>query len=309
MPYFLLTSSRSKCFSVVAPQGESIHIWYHAPGKFLFQKHHFYFVLLFLLTLKKFNVLYYDYVDLRIPEGVDDGILTKEAILQKLNDPGEEAQGNFGEAGLDSEYQRRMNNRSNSKRPEMSDMSITVKQKVPSRSASRQRGDPGDDATVRTKSRVREEISQQTGFINFKTIDEESEEGGVDICVQSIVASPHTPVRFNLYVDVNEDMAEDSWIDSFVTNEVVIQTMEQVNEAKVVMSQLEKDMRSLTNRVRTIMNSADYNKEQEAEFHDQSVQMNRAASYWPIIRLIFLFLTGFVQVNHIITYMKSRHII
>ena len=43
-------------------------------------------------------------------------------------------------------------------------------------------------------------------------------------------------------------------------------------------------------------------------FHDQSIAMNRAASYWPIIRLVFLFLTGFAQVNHIIQFMKSRRI-
>jgi len=33
-PYILLTSSRNKCFNVVAPPGETIEINYEAPGGF-----------------------------------------------------------------------------------------------------------------------------------------------------------------------------------------------------------------------------------------------------------------------------------
>ena len=74
------------------------------------------------------------------------------------------------------------------------------------------------------------------------------------------------------------------------------------------MTRLERDMSTFTRRVKSILDRADVNKDQEVSFHDQSIAMNRAASYWPIIRLVFLFLTGFVQVNHIIQFMKSRRI-
>jgi hypothetical protein len=33
VPYMLLTSTRSKCVSVIAPQSQTITIDYHAPGK------------------------------------------------------------------------------------------------------------------------------------------------------------------------------------------------------------------------------------------------------------------------------------
>jgi hypothetical protein len=33
VPYMILTSTRSKCLSVIAPQGQTITIEYDAPGK------------------------------------------------------------------------------------------------------------------------------------------------------------------------------------------------------------------------------------------------------------------------------------
>jgi hypothetical protein len=35
LPYMILTSTRSKCMSVIAPQGQTITIEYDAPGEYL----------------------------------------------------------------------------------------------------------------------------------------------------------------------------------------------------------------------------------------------------------------------------------
>jgi hypothetical protein len=80
------------------------------------------------------------------------------------------------------------------------------------------------------------------------------------------------------------------------------------NEISSKMSRLQRDLQTLQNRVKACLNNADFNKDQEAAFHEQSVSMNRAATYWPIIQLMVLLVTGFTQANHIVRYLKQHHI-
>lgn len=211
--------------------------------------------------------------------------------------------------GMDAYYSRR--DRANHERMtgnKMSDMSITVFQRNQA-SVAKERRSP--DGTVRAQGRVREELTKKEGFINFTS----SDDGGdsVEICVASMTASVNRPVRFHLNVVTSE------WLLLGITSkteedakkerdEVAAAVEFQAQEAKQSMTRLERDMSTFTRRVKSILDRADVNKDQEVSFHDQSIAMNRAASYWPIIRLVFLFLTGFAQVNHIIQFMKSRRI-
>lgn len=239
------------------------------------------------------------FVDIRVP--ADGGDLEKEALLAKINAATDEA-ATFGNDGLDSEYNRRLQNKlEKMKGNKMQDMSITVTQKV-SQHFSRERRSADSDR-VKGQGRVREELVRRQGSIEYRTDDDD---GTVNICVQSIVASKENPQRIHVNVVVDEETASDSSDDE--PEKKTTAMLAQAGEVKQTMTRLEKDMHSLTNRAKTILNSADFNKEQEVGFHDQSIAMNRAASYWPIIRLVFLFVTGFAQVNHIIGFMKTHHI-
>jgi hypothetical protein len=243
---------------------------------------------------------FFIFVDIRLPQDEDD--LEKEAILSKMKEGMDETP-SFGKDGLDSEYNRRMQDKlGKMKGKKMQDMSIIVTQKLPQRVPSRERRSADSDR-VKGQGRVREELVRRQGSIEYTTDDQD---GTVNICVQSIVASKENPQRIHVNVVVDEDTAGDAYEEEpEKTSEAMIQ---QAGEVKKTMTRLEKDMHSLTNRVKTIINSADFNKEQEVGFHDQSIAMNRAASYWPIIRIVFLFVTGFAQVNHIVGFMKTHHI-
>jgi len=50
-------------------------------------------------------------------------------------------------------------------------------------------------------------------------------------------------------------------------------------------------------------------KVEESRFYHKSMEMNSAAKWWPILHVVVLILTGYTQVNHIVRFFKSRHII
>ena len=164
---------------------------------------------------------------------------------------------------------------------------------------------PNTDHFAKNPGRVREDISKREGSIEFTS--PEDEDGTVEICVSSATASKVRPVRFHINV-VTSEWAQLEAANRVEKNVEVTKLNEQGVEVKQTMTRLERDMATFTRRVKSILDRADVNKDQEVSFHDQSIAMNSAASYWPIIRLVFLFLTGFAQVNHIIRFMKTHHI-
>jgi hypothetical protein len=160
-------------------------------------------------------------------------------------------------------------------------------------------------------------LSDRNGRIEFLT----GEEGGtVEICVQSILASTRRPARFYLRVlDVASDQEYDNGLDDTDDDDRLSRKQQEQSKTKdpdhlehkeitTKMSRLERDLQTLQNRVKACLNNADYNKDQEALFHEQSISMNRASKYWPIIQLTVLIVTGFTQANHIVRYLKTHHI-
>ena len=214
--------------------------------------------------------------------------------MDAMNSAQEEA---FGKDGLDSGYNQRMQRKLDRMRDRApQDLTLTISQKLSNSVSMERRND--ENGRSYGVGRMREDCKKE-GSLLFQTSDED---GSVNVCIHAIGANIDNPMRIYLDVVVDEDYATDSYEPDTEA------MMKQAGEVKETMTRLEREMQSLTNRVRTIINSADYNKDQEIEFHEHSVAMNRAASYWPIIRLVFLFVTGLVQVNHIIGFMKAKRI-
>lgn len=209
--------------------------------------------------------------------------------------------------GQDAEWNRRMKEKlERMKQKKMRDISITVTQKegLSGALSSRQRKRYGEDK-VTGQGRVREELTRREGTIEFLT---GNEDGTVEICVQSIVANRNSPSRVALNVTMSSVAKESSEDEASSKQRQSGDSGMDHEAAKAQMSRLERDMQTLSNRVRAILNNADFNKDQEVAFHDQSVAMHSAAMYWPIIQLIVIVVTGFTQANHIIRYMKTHHI-
>lgn len=288
LPYMLISSTRSKCFSVVAPNSQTISIDYDAP-------------------------------DLK----TDDETLKS---VTKRNEPSDKVE--YNNEGLDTQWNKRMKERLEKiKSKKLRDTSITVSQKGATASGSdasmdadqSSRYDPSGLHISSGRGRIREELYERTGRIEFLTDDSG---GKVEICVQSILASRHKPKRFHLRVDIKSS-GKDNYDEGFSNDEEDGTSANQRSlkdrktkdpehlqhmELTTKMSRLERDLQTLQNRVKACLNNADYNKEQELTFHAQSVSMNKAAVYWPLIQLAVLVITGFTQANHIIRYLKMHHV-
>jgi hypothetical protein len=243
---------------------------------------------------------------MEIPEKEDEGPDVK--VL--LDEPGSKdildgsAEGQEGGNPMDSRWNNRMKEKLElMKSKKLRDMSITISQKT---------GDPGgligsrqrrtqlsmdERVKMNASGRIRQELTERQGTIEFLTGDTD---GAVDICVQSISAHMSSPSRFVLNVTVEQTMEPEEEEDGADPLEA--------NAVKLHMSRLERDIQNLGNRMSTILTNADTNKDQEVKFHAQSVAMNRAATYWPVIRLIVLVVTGVTQANQIVRYMKTHHI-
>lgn len=282
-PYILLTNTRSKCFSVIAPHDQVITVEYHAP-------------------------------DLILPPDTMAEATQKRRLEQGKEEP----------AGLDSEWNKRMKERlERIKNKKMRDTSITVMQRGLSFSNTKDNkqttnfDEEGNIVTSGT-GRIREELSQENGRIEFLT---GKDAGTVEICVQSISASPKRPARLhvmvkdeasdNEYDDDDGYYDDDDHVSDSKANTKKVKDPDHLEHRELTqtMTRLERDLQSLQNRIKACINNADFNKDQEHKFHEQSVSMNRATKYWPIIQLIVLILTGFTQANHIVGYLKSHRIV
>ena len=226
------------------------------------------------------------------------------------------------EIGLDSQWNKRMKERlERIKSKKLRDMSIMVSQQRLLQEASanmQQKTEIDSDGVVVTSGtgRVREELAQKQGRIEFLT---GNSGGSVDICVQSILASTKKPARIHIKVDTtdsgNEYDDDDLYLDDDdrTKEEKKEKTKDpehlENKEISAKMTRLERDLHTLKSRIKSLQSNADFNRDQEASFHEQSVSMNRAARYWPMIQLTVLLVTGFTQANHIVRYLKSHHIV
>lgn len=259
----------------------------------------------------------YDAPDLVIP---DEGMVeaTRKAQEKEAREKLGEGAKPPGEDGLDSQWNQRMKERlDRMKSKKLRDTSITVSTKgatISSIANSKQNTfyDAAGTLVTSGTGRIREELASTQGRIEFLT---GKDSGTVEVCVQSILASVKKPARFHLRMETaasDEEYDDDDYYEyeAKTAKKEKLEDPDHLEHKEVSkkMSRLERDIQTLQNRVKACLNNADYNKEQEAIFHEQSLSMNRASKYWPIIQLTVLLVTGFTQANHIVRYLKSHHI-
>jgi len=284
LPYMILDSTRSKCYSVIAPHNQIIKVEFEAP-------------------------------DLVIAENMVEATRRAEeeakAEVQKQKDKFPTPE----EEGMDSMWNKRMKERMERiKSKKLRDTTISVSQKGASvkfiaKSEQTTTYDQDDNPIISGNGLVREELTHKKGRIEFMT---GNDSGTVEICVQSIIASTKKPTRVHIKVDMladDEEYNDDEYGGEY-SEEQQAKDPDHLEHKELAskMSRLERDMKTLNNRVKAALNNADFNKDQETIFHEQSISMNRASKYWPIIQLIVLIITGFTQANHIVRYLKSHHI-
>lgn len=121
--------------------------------------------------------------------------------------------------------------------------------------------------------------------------------GEVSVCIRAMGASSKRPMRFGLRIDKQ--------------NEIEAREME-ANARDAVdhhLTHIEIEMRHLKVSMGNIISEADFSKERETKFHQQTLSMHSASMWWPIVQVCVLLLTGFTQANHVVRFLKTKHLI
>lgn len=120
-------------------------------------------------------------------------------------------------------------------------------------------------------------------------------DGVANVCIRAAAASSTKPMRFGIRV-VKTD-----------TDPIVAQKGK--TELDTHLSHMEVEMKRLTMGMSTILKEADFAKERDSVFHQQTVSMHAATTFWPMVQVSVLLLTGFTQASHIVRFFQSRRII
>ena len=153
------------------------------------------------------------------------------------------------------------------------------------------------------REQVVKDLETKKGSIKFTTVVD----GKVSICVQSLTASAISPTPISLRV--TESPAGEESLSPPKEAEAVLKVDNQSQRrAKEHFSQMEQTLNSLISKTEMILRQADFAKELEVEFHEQSIAMNKASQWWPIVQLCVLLVTGFTQANHMVQFFRKHHI-
>ena len=154
------------------------------------------------------------------------------------------------------------------------------------------------------RQQVVKDLDAKKGSIKFTTIVD----GKVSICIQSLTASAISPTPISLRV-TESPAGEESLSPPKEAAEPGLKVDNQSQrKAKEHFSQMEKTLTSLISKTEMILRQADFAKELEVEFHEQSIAMNKASQWWPIVQLCVLLVTGFTQANHMVQFFRKHHI-
>jgi len=124
-------------------------------------------------------------------------------------------------------------------------------------------------------------------------------DGEAKICVRASGATNENNMRFGLKIDI-EDSAK-------YKDENEGETFEGGLDGHL--SHMEMEMKRIRNGMQTILSEADFSKEREAVFHQNTESMHAASTFWPIVQTCVLIMTGFTQARHIVMFFQTRRII
>lgn len=136
-------------------------------------------------------------------------------------------------------------------------------------------------------------------------------DGIANICFRASTSSSKHPQRFSVHVETSEQ--DPRILLPTPSKDGTDRKMEDSKkEADVVdthLSRMETELQRITIAMNHVLKEADFNKDQDSLFHKQTLAMHSATTFWPIVQVCILLITGFTQANHIVRFFKSRRII
>ena len=159
--------------------------------------------------------------------------------------------------------------------------------------------------------RLRKTLTDASGTVRFDL--KETFAGSLEICIGiKQVAGRRYPKPSLVSMYVLQGTTVDSFYeetDDEMRKAKQIEHSDNQKNAKVHLNYLDRVMANLVKEANLLLSTADQIKDEEAGFHQKSIDMNSASKWWPMLHIMVLLATGFTQANHIVTFFKSRHII
>lgn len=137
-------------------------------------------------------------------------------------------------------------------------------------------------------------LKQQTGVLIHKV----EVDGEAKICIRASGATQENYMRFGLQIDIDEE--DEGSIGG---------SSGSAGDLDENLSHMEMEMKRIQNGMKTILSEADFHKEREGVFHQNTESMHAASTFWPIVQTCVLIMTGFTQARHIVQFFQSRRII
>jgi len=184
----------------------------------------------------------------------------------------------------------------------MKDINISITPRDASGALLTKRSNPTGNIPVKH----REQLDVKKGIFYYETAQLD---GNLEVCIQSYTASMETPSRVALSVSTHS--ADDDDILQQLESERIMLNRKLESENKVIKeetSRITAELMRMQRRAKSIAGDAQFSKKREETFHNQSVSLNKAVKFWPIVRMVVVAIGGYLQVSHVIAYMKSRHI-
>jgi hypothetical protein len=157
--------------------------------------------------------------------------------------------------------------------------------------------------------KLREDLTETDGKLVFLT---GSQDGHVEICAQAYTATKAAPRRMGWRITTlpaSEYEEQQKNLKTKTQKEVELpKKIADEMLLKVETSRITTELERFTKRIQDIGNGASQSKDRESAFHLVSVKLSRAIRRWPIFRICILLIAGYLQVSHVVKYMKSRHI-
>ena len=149
---------------------------------------------------------------------------------------------------------------------------------------------------------VSQELAERKGNFVHRT---HTEDAIVDLCIRASRASSKNPMFFHIRV---EELEEDV-LDEFEQQKADQENSVPLMKAEHHWSYLETQLDRIEHEMHTIIKEADFFRERDALYHQQTDDLHKATVFWPILHCCILVITAFTQANHIISFFKQRRII
>lgn len=171
-----------------------------------------------------------------------------------------------------------------------------------------------DNEKKNTYKKSRTTLQKMTDYVEYVT--DKSFEGHLQICVvnNGTTQPPQQQPLQKLpaFISLRIKLSASTSLLSKKRSKTHLTIGEEDAKQAVVEHSLEylaNEIQQLTNEMALLHVSADGIKIVESDLFLLSTEMNSAASWWPVIRLIILVITGLTQAHHMIDFFRKHHVI